>query len=190
MPLLVPGHDFSKREPREFGMISFTDRSPLAAEKHRDKFGKFGIVVSQQWARTDKQVCGFQDIKGAWGAQRAIYLPEEGAVLDALRWLYTTAHDSVKDTGCYRDNDCAQLTPTNAITNKAMAGIESQLLSSNLLTLYEYLEPEKNARQSQWRIVQPLPLYVSKAKILGGISHPENWAKHINFLRPPDEAIT
>lgn len=28
MPILVPEHDFSRREPQQFGMISFTDLEP------------------------------------------------------------------------------------------------------------------------------------------------------------------
>src|SRR5450755_1791338 len=49
MSALVAGHDFSKREPQEFGMISFTDWSPPAPPRHRKEFGDFGIVVSREW---------------------------------------------------------------------------------------------------------------------------------------------
>ena len=37
---LIPSHDFSKGEPQQFGMISFTELSPDRTKEHREKFGE------------------------------------------------------------------------------------------------------------------------------------------------------
>jgi hypothetical protein len=171
---LVAAHDFSEREPQQFGMISFTDRDPPARD-HLKNFGEFGIVVSHEWARSQM-------------AQRVLYVPEEGPIALALRWLFTAGYEQLKAEIKYPDDAAAQM----AFTNKAMAGVQGCLLWSNLLTLYEYLEPEKNAYQSEWRIVNPYPLYgypSSIREIIQRVSPPRNWAKFINVLRPPDDAV-
>jgi hypothetical protein len=94
MSELVAGHDFSKREPQEFGMISFTDWDPPAPPRHRERFGDFGIVVSRDWAQARKRIRGFaaENVEEGLRAQRVIYV-EKGPVLDALRWVYTAAHN-------------------------------------------------------------------------------------------------
>jgi hypothetical protein len=72
-----------------------------------------------------------------------------------------------------------------------MAGVQGGLLWSNLLTLYEYMEPAHHADQSEWRIVHPHPLYgyPSKKEIIQRVSPPTGWAKHLNILRAPDDAV-
>src|ERR1017187_9909160 len=94
MSKLVAGHDFSQREPQQFGMISFTAWSPPAPPRHREAFGDFGIVVSREWA------------------QRVFYV-EEGPFLDALRWLYTTALDHLSID--YNDDSFASLSATRRL---------------------------------------------------------------------------
>ena len=172
---LVPGRDFSGREPQQFGMISFTDRDAPAPLTHRKCFGQFGIVVSVEWARSQM-------------AQRVLYVQEEGPVLEALCWLFTTGYEQLKAGIQYPSDAAAQM----AFTNRAMAEVEGGFLWSKLLTLYEYLEPEKNAYQSEWRIVQPLPVYgypSSTPEIIRAVSPPQNWAKFTRVLRAPDDAI-
>jgi hypothetical protein len=193
MSELVPGQDFSTREPQEFGMISFTDWSPPAPPRHREAFGDFGIVVSREWARARKQTRGFdpENVQEELRAQRVIYV-EEGPVLDALRWIYTTAHDHLSTEGL--DNEFARLAATSPVMNKAMAAIEGEALWSSLLTLYEYLAVGENAYQSEWRIVQPLPFFGyarSTREIVAAVSPAKDWGKvtGIRTLLPPDEAV-
>jgi len=108
MPQLVPDYDFSKREPQEFGMISFTDLTPPATQLHRKEFGYFGVVVSREWAQSE-------------GAQRVIYLPSEGPVAKALQWLYTAAYEHLRKE--HSGNVFAQMA-VSASTNKALAGVD------------------------------------------------------------------
>jgi len=171
---LVPAHGFLEREPQEFGMVSFTDQDP-PAPGHVNEFGEFGIVVSHEWARLQM-------------AQRVIYVAEDGPIAGALRWLFTTGYEQLEAEIRFPDDAAAQM----AFTNKAMAGVQGGLLWSNLLTLYEYMEPEENSYQSEWRIVSPYPLYgypPSKLEIIRRVSPPRNWAKFINVLRAPDAAV-
>jgi hypothetical protein len=171
----VPEHDFSRREPQKFGMISFTDSEPPAPLAHRNRFGQFGVVVAREWAQSQM-------------AQRVLYVPAEGPVAETLRWLFTCGYEQLKAVMRYPGDAAAEM----AFTNKAMAEVEGALLWSKLLTLYEYLEPEKNACQSEWRIVQPLPLYgypSSTEEIIRAVSPPQNWAKFTKVLRAPDDAI-
>jgi hypothetical protein len=172
---LAPAHDFSEREPQQFGMISFTDREPPAPTKHRREFGEFGVVVSCEWARSKM-------------AQPVLYVPEEGPVVITLRWLFKNGYEQLKSAIKYPDDAAAQM----AFTNKAMARVQGGLLWSNLLTLYEYMEPADNAYQSEWRIVHSDPLYgypSSIQEIIQRVSPPRNWAKHLNVLRAPDDAV-
>jgi hypothetical protein len=171
---LLPTHDFSDREPQEFGMISFTDQD-LPALDHLRKFGEFGIVVSHEWARPQM-------------AQRVLYVSEEGPVAIALQWLFTTGYEQLKSEIKYPGDAAAQM----AFTNKAMAGVQGGPLWSNLLTLYEYMEPADHAYQSEWRIVHSHPLYgypSSKQEIIHRVSPPTGWAKFFSVLRAPDDAV-
>jgi hypothetical protein len=193
MPKLVPDGEFSEREPQEFGMISFTDWSPPAPPKHREQFGDFGIVVSREWAQAKKKVRGFasENIEEDLRAQRVIYI-EEGPVLDALRWLYTTAHNHLNSQS--KDDALTRIAPTSVILSKVMARIEGEDLWSNLLTIYEYLALGENAYQSEWRIVNHLPVYgyaPSISELIKAVSPPEGWAKvtGLRTLRAPDAAI-
>src|SRR5260370_34562109 len=157
---LLPALDFSEREPQEFGMISFTDRDPPALD-HIGKFGEFGIVVSHAWARSQM-------------AQRVLYVSEEGPVPIALHWLFTAGYEQLKAEIKYPSDAAAQM----AFTNKTMAGVQGGALWSNLLTLYEYMEPADHAYQSEWRIVHTHPLYgypSSKREIIQSVSPPTGW---------------
>jgi hypothetical protein len=194
MSKLVPGPDFSIREPQEFGMISFTDWTPPAPSRHRDRFGSFGIVVSREWARAKKPLRGFhpENVEPQLRAQRVIYV-EEGPCLDALRWLYTTAFNHL-DIDC-KGGEFAWLSATSPAINKAMAGVEGEALWANLLTLYEYLEDGEDAYQSEWRIVHPIPAFGYPPTVpatVAAASPRKGWAEgtDLRSLKPPDEAIT
>jgi hypothetical protein len=156
MSKLVAGADFSKREPPQFEMISFTDWTPPAPPPHREAFGNFGIVGSREWARARKPLRGFhpENVEPELRAQRVIYV-EEGPCLDALRWLFTSTfnHFNIDREG----DKFALLSATSPVINKAMAGVEGEALWVNLLTLCAYLEEGDHAYQSEWRIVHPLP---------------------------------
>jgi hypothetical protein len=45
------------------------------------------------------------------------------------------------------------------LENKEFAGAAGAQLYHAMLTLYEYMEPERNSSQVEWRIVQQLPMY-------------------------------
>lgn len=193
MSNLVTGPDFSKREPQQFGMISFTDWTPPAPPRHREAFGNFGIVVSREWARARKPLRGFhpENVEPELRAQRVIYI-EDGPCLDSLRWLYTTAFNHL-NIDC-KDDRFVWLLATSPVINKAMAGVEGEALWANLLTIYEYLEEGEHAYQAEWRIVHPLPSFgypPTIAEIIAAVSPPRGWAKatDLRALKPPDEAI-
>jgi hypothetical protein len=193
MPQLVPGRDFSKREPQEFGMISFTDWTPPAPARHREAFGDFGIVVSRDWARSKKPLRGFhpENVTPELRAQRVIYV-EDGPFMDALQKLYTTVFEGLSID---REGDSfAWLSATSPAINKAMAGVEGMTLWANLLTLYEYLEKGEHAYQSEWRIVHAIPVFgypPTKEATIAAVSPPKGWAAvtDLKSLKPPDEAI-
>lgn len=190
---LVPGPDFSTREPQQFGMISFTDWTPPAPQRHREAFGDFGVVVSRQWARANKPLRGFhpENVKPELRAQRVIYV-EDGPCLDVLQWLYAAAFDHLHVD--LKNDKPGRLSATSPVINKAMAGVEGHPLWANLLTLYEYLEDGEHAFQSEWRIVHPLPAFgypQTTAEIIAAVSAPQGWAEvtDVRALKPPAEAI-
>ena len=174
--LLVPWHDFSKGEPQQFGMVSFTDNEPSNTKAHCEEFGFLGIVVSDQWA-IEKN------------AQRVIYIDEDGLVTEAWRNLFAMGYRDVQSRIKYPDDGGWLMAYENKHVASAVAG---SALWANLLQLWEYMEPASFARQREWRIVNPEPLYSlseSKAEAIRQVSPPQNWAKFLNVVPIPRSEI-
>jgi hypothetical protein len=172
---LVPHHDYSEREPQQFGMISFTDADVPSPRKHRETFGQFGIVVSPKWARLHR-------------AQRVLYIAEDGPLFESFRSLFDSGYEQLHRGIRFPGDGAARM----AFTNKNMASVQGGSLWSNLLTLYEYMEPVENAYQSEWRIVNPMPLYGyahTTAEVIQEVSPPRNWAQHVSVLKFSGDAI-
>jgi hypothetical protein len=170
MPLLVPEHDFSKREPQQFGMISFTELDPEHADPHTSIFGPFGVVVSEGWASANR-------------AERVIYIESAGPALDAWRSLFRIGYRDVTARIKYPD-DAAWLM---SFENKAMAGaVAGSTLWAALLQLYEYMESADFVGEREWRIVHPHPYYSlsdSKDEVIQQVSSPQGWAQSFNVVR-------
>ena len=172
---LVPDCDFSDREPQQFGMISFTDADAPACRKHLEEFGLFGIAISPQWARLH-------------GAQRVLYVSEDGPLFETFRSMFKSGYEQLHSAIRFPRDRAARM----ALTNKNMASMQGGALWSHLLTLYEYMEPAENAYQSEWRIVNAMPLYgyaETTPKIIQRVSPPRNWAQHVNVLKFSADAI-
>jgi hypothetical protein len=124
----LPDEDFSRREPQEFGMVSFTELKVDEARQHRERFGSFGICVSWDWALRKS-------------AQRVLYISEEGgAVFEAFKWLFRLGRQEV---GRIRQEPDSFM-----LTNKSMAGGLGAEVYHAVLTLYEYMEP--SATPPKW----------------------------------------
>lgn len=172
---LIPHHDFSEREPQQFGMVSLTESPPPASARHREAFGELGIVVSWDWARSHR-------------AQRVLYLERSGPVFETLQWLFRQAYEQLEREMPFPDDAAARM----AFSNKAMAGVVGGALWGNLLHLYEYMEPAENSYQGEWRIVHPHPYYSygsSKEEVIRAVSPPQGWAQVLNVLRIPPEHV-
>lgn len=161
--VLLPQHDYSRREPQQFGMISFTELRPREASAHQTRFGRYGIVVTREWARKH-------------GAQRVMYISGHGAVTDALRNIFAVGYDDLVTRIRFPDDRMWQM----AFENKNVAGAAAgATLWANVLTLWEYLEPEESCEQREWRIVNPLPDYSLQgptSDIIAAVSPPAGWA--------------
>ena len=172
----VPYHDFAKREPQQFGMISFTELDPDSAMRHRRNFGDFGISVSREWAQRH-------------AAQRVIYVDRQGPLFDALRFLFTRGYEQARSSIRSPDDDALNM----AYTNKTVAGTLGAPLWANLLQVYEYIEPSENASHQEWRIVHPFPVYgyaESTQEIIRDVSPPKGWGQEISVLRIDTSQIT
>lgn len=148
---------FRQREPQQFGMVSFTQLSTDDASTHRQKFGRFGIIVSWEWAKS-------HDV------QRVVYVDTSGPVAEEFAWLFRLAKQQL-ELSATADPDSMTL------TNKAVASYSRSSMWSRLLTLYEYMEPESNSAQVEWRIVNPTPQYHNndnKADIIAALLHGSN----------------
>lgn len=135
---LLNTKQFAKREPQQFGMVSFTELQTAEAFHHRESFGDYGIAVSWEWALRQN-------------AQRVIYLGD-GTVMNAFAWLFQLAKQELQRKS---PEPVAEFT----LANRAAAGLYSQMYA-HLLTLYEFMEPERNSSQVEWRIVNSLPHYM------------------------------
>lgn len=116
--LLLPKRDWDRREPQQFGMISFTDLSPQAAAGHRAKYGQFGIVVAEAWGK-------------AQGAQRVVYVPDSGPLTRALQNIYDIGFHDLETRIEYPDDAAWQMSYENKAMASAVAGASlwTQLLS-------------------------------------------------------------
>lgn len=165
---LLPLHDFSDREPQEFGMISFTELPPIEAERHRKDYGDYGIVVSKKWAISQK-------------IQKVIYIDRKGPIFECLHRLFQYAYDDLKQKSFRREGEISSM----SFTNKVRANIAGGYLYSNLLQIYEYIEPIEHSYQNEWRIVHPQPYYgygKNKEEIIKNVSPPKGWAKFLNVI--------
>ena len=169
MPLLVPEHDFSRREPQQFGMVSFTELETEHAGAHTACFGRFGIVVTEEWARANR-------------AERVIYVEKEGPAYEVWRSLFAVGFRDVKSRIEYPD-DAAWLM---SFENKAAAGaIAGSRIWATLLQLYEYMESAEFSSEREWRIVNPDPDYSlsqSKSEVIRQVSPPQGWAQKKNLV--------
>jgi len=174
--LLIPQHNFSNREPQQFGMISFTENEPPHAEAHCEEFGFFGIVVSDKWANEKS-------------AQRVIYVDEDGPATEAWRKLYAIGYEDVHNRIKFPEDWGWQMAYENKTAASDIAG---SALWANLLQIWEYMEPASVAWQREWRIVNPMPfysLYEKKAEAIQQVSPPQNWAKFTNVVPIPRSEV-
>lgn len=165
-----------RREPQQFGMVSFTELAPGDTVKHSERFGQFGITVSEQWAVKHN-------------AQRVFYVPESGPLVESLRLLFSAGLQEIEQKLPATEKHWPM-----PFENRAVAGtIAGASLWRTLLTLWEYLEPEESAAQHEWRVVNPEPDYSSfgtKAETIAAVSPPKNWAKFTRVVRiQPSEIV-
>jgi hypothetical protein len=162
--LLLPKRNWGNREPQQFGMISFTELQPEAARAHRAKYGAFGIVVNEAWAKQR-------------GAQRVIYVSESGPLTNALQKIYDIGYQDLKARIEYPEDGAWQMSYENKAMASAVAGAA---LWSELLSVWEFLEPESSYAEQEWRMVNALPDYSlvgPTSDIIAAVSPPLNWAR-------------
>lgn len=167
--LLVPQRDYSKREPQQFGMISFTEIPPLDGASHRQRYGQFGVVVGKAWAIRNR-------------AQRVIYVSEDGALTESLQALFDIGYNDLVARIDHPDDGVWQMSFENKFVASSVAGA---LLWAHLLSLWEYLEPEQSSAEREWRIVNDRPdysLFGPTPEIIAAVSPPKNWAKFTRVL--------
>ncbi len=168
--ILIPHHDYSGREPQQFGMVSFTEASPEEARSHSGTFGRYGIVVSDDWAKRKN-------------AQRVFYVESEGLITESLRAVFGIGYRDCEARIRFPD-DAAW---TMAYENKVVAGkVVGAALWANLLQLYEYMESSQFSCEREWRIVHHEPYYslagLRTEQVIGDVSPPQGWAKHLNVI--------
>lgn len=171
MQRLLNTRECAEREPQQFGMVSFTELRTAEATRHREAFGEFGIVVTWDWALRHS-------------AQRVIYLGE-GSVLESFSWLFQWARQELERQSPEPVNEFT-------LANRAVSGIYSQMYA-HLLALYEFMEPERNSSQVEWRIVNPLPHYIDlsdrQAMIRRLIEQAAAWKKVGTVQVSPEDVI-
>ena len=165
----LPLHDFSEREPQQFGMISFTELPIGQAQGPRKTFGNYGIVVSKEWAFSQQ-------------IQKVLYISLNGPIFHSLYKLFQYSYDELNNKSKLREGEVSSM----AFTNKERARIAGGMTYSYLLQLYEYMEPIANSYQHEWRIVHQYPYYgypKTKKEIIANVSPPKGWATILNVLK-------
>ena len=174
----LPEHDYKKpkREPQQFGLISFTALPPEHAAAVRNRFGRFGIAVTAEWA-VERNI------------GQVVYMPPVGPVFDVLKSLFELGYKEMKDSVQHPEDGMWTMGFENA---SAAASINGAMLWANLLRLYEFLEPAHYAEQCEWRFVNSTPMYSIKEKPKASVADvvpAKNWALVDGLLavkiRPP-----
>jgi len=171
----LPFHDFSEREPQQFGMISFTELPIEQAQSTRKTFGNYGIIISNEWAFSHQ-------------IQKILYISRNGPIFHSLHKLFQYAYEELNIKSKLREGEVSSM----AFTNKERAKIAGGMTYSYLLQLYEYMEPIKNSYQHEWRIVHKYPYYgyaKTKKEIIANISPPKAWANIFNVLKVEHQDI-
>lgn len=167
----MPSHDFTTREPQQFGMISFSDLTREEARVQSSTFGAYGICVSAQWAENRL-------------AQPVLYIDAKGPVATALRTIFELGYRECKARIRFPDDAGWTMAYENKTVASAVIGAT---LWANLLQLYEYMEPSTSSREREWRIVNPQPDYGLAGKRLNELikdaSPPQGWAQYINVVK-------
>jgi hypothetical protein len=172
--LLLPNVDFSKREPQSFGQVCFTENTFESNRDHTKFFGSYGIQVSSDWAGKNK-------------IQPVVYIPENGPILDSLRFLFDQTYQKSEAEELYPKDLARQQWMVSA----AMASVTGKPLYSALLNLYQYMEPAQHSAEHEWRIVNPNPdwgISNSTEKAIKNVSPPQGWATvvHVVPIEPDD----
>lgn len=134
---------FREREPQQFGMTCFTEIPIDQAETHREQFGNFGIGVTWDWALRHS-------------AQRVIYVSEHGPLAEAFAFLFGRALLEMNAEVAKYPDDGARLW---GYANAAFASAFGCSMWATMLKLYEYMQPEAQSSQFEWRIVQTFPYH-------------------------------
>lgn len=171
---LLPGVDFSKREPQSFGQVCFTENTFESNRDHTKFFGAYGIQVTWKWAARHQ-------------AQPVIYVPDSGPVLNSLRLLFQQTYQKAKAEERFPDDLARQQWMVSA----PMAGVAGKPLYAALLNLYQFMEPAQHSAEREWRIVNPHPdwgISNSTEKAIKNVSPPRGWATvlHVVSIDPGD----
>ncbi|OGT71084.1 MAG: hypothetical protein A3I78_07645 [Gammaproteobacteria bacterium RIFCSPLOWO2_02_FULL_56_15] len=151
----------TRPEPQYFGMVSFAQVADHEVGEFQSQFGKFGIAVKWEWAARN-------------GIDRVIYIHDSGNVFSAFQSLFKNALKDYIDHVPYPDDGFYQM----GLENKKIAGhIPSGRNYSNLLTIYEYMEPSENGHQMEWRLVNYMPDYSFTTDKTSNINTALNLAK-------------
>jgi len=169
-------------EPQQFGAISFTDLDYISAINFRNEFGRYGIGVSPKWTFE-------HDIA------KVLYIGESGSLFESCKYLFKKGINEFENNTAYPDDGCTKM----AYGNKWMTGTQNGIMYAHLLTLFEFMEPEENSWQSEWRIVNDKPDYgfcssqninENRKEVHEKIIDPKGWCTILNFVKIPIESIT
>jgi hypothetical protein len=137
----VPEGGFDTTEPNQFGTVSFTELEPPLPPRDMERFGRFGIAVSAEWAMRRR-------------AARVIYVDEDGPVFDALKVIYRIGLQDVEAKIRYPEDGLWR----GAKTVPSMAAWVGSPLWSNLTILHSYMEHGRYSYQREWRVIQDKPM--------------------------------
>lgn len=135
--LTSPGAS-TENEPQCRGMISFTDIPFEHSEKHRESYGRFGLLVDRDWAVNN-------------GACKVIYVGNAGSVYENFRELFLTLVPEVETSGnAHLDLWLNKLASTKPEFANSLGGAAY----SHLLELHQYMQSDEEVAESEWRIIR------------------------------------
>lgn len=145
-------------EPEQFGAVSFTEAPPDEAGRVRNRFGPYGVIVSDGWVlRRHPQKVEYVDPRApGFPAMRARY----EATFRELQALVTTPDGALVE---------------RAIWNADMAYVCGARRWAKLCYEYRHLEHIGNAYQREWRIFNRFPSHGPRTSKVTDVLPPSGW---------------
>jgi len=162
--------EFKDREPQYFGMVCLHGFKFAPSFKYWRKYGPYGIEMDPKWVKLNN-------------FRKVLYTKNKGLL---YRHLKRFCDSALLDL----DSKIHAKFPDDAFrhmsyTNKNVALVLGAKTWADFLTVFEYMEPNYNRYEREWRYVREDPFYYSESigDIISSIKRDLGWSRLVYPLK-------